>query len=235
MNKKGLSHIEFVVSFVIFIGFIVFAFVFFNPLQSQRTLKSTMDYAWIEVSEEGREEVQTYSISIVTPSFNPLELKIRIDGVPLEYNASVEDVNGIPIPTHRDSAGIVYFTRQTSSDKFFRIRYSKSLSDSGPILPLSSDLTSHYAISSSEIRDLYFEKLLLELNQSYYLNYLGLKQELNLPNRMEFGFVVTLNNKQISAVNQIPEGIEVLSKNDRVEIIRISGQREYADLRVIVW
>lgn len=235
MNKGGLSHIEFVVSFVIFIGFIVFAFVFFNPLQSQRTLKSTMDYAWIEVSEEGMEDIETYSISIVTPSFNPLELKIRIDSVPLEYNASVEDVNGVPILTHRDSAGIVYFTRQTNSEKFFRIKYSKSLNDSGPILPGASDLSSHYAISSSEVEEIYSEKLFLDLNQSYYSDYSGLKQRLNLPNRMEFGFVITFNDYQINAVNQIPEGIEVLSKEDRAQMIRISGEKEYAEVRVLVW
>lgn len=234
MNKKGLSHIEFVVSFVIFIGFIVFAFVFFNPLQSQRTLKSTMDYAWIEVSQEGREDIETYSISIVSP-ITPLELKVRIDGVPLNYNASVEDIDGTPIPTHRDSAGIVYFTRQTNNDKFFRIKYSESLTDSGPILPGASDLSSHYAISSSEVEEIYSEKLFFDLNQSYYSDYSGLKQRLNLPNRMEFGFVVTLSDKQINAVNQIPEGIEILSKNDRIEIVRNSGEREYADLRVLVW
>jgi len=232
MNKKGLSHIEFVVSFVIFIGFIVFAFVFFNPLQSQRTLKSTMDYAWIEVSEEGRERVETYSVSIY-PLFDPSLMRINIPGVPLYYNASVEDEIGNTISTHRGNSGVVYFNR--SGGDFFRIKYSSAIDNGAPILGTTAIGNSQYAISSSEIRDLYFEKLLLELNQSYYLNYLGLKQELNLPNRMEFGFVVTLNNKQISAVNQIPEGIEVLSKNDRVEIIRISGQREYADLRVIVW
>lgn len=233
MNKKGLSHIEFVVSFVIFIGFIVFAFVFFNPLSSQRTLKSTMDYAWIEVSEEGKEEVETYSVSI--NALNNLDLKIRIDDVPIGYNASVEDVDGLPISTHRDSAGIVYFSRNSIDDRFFRIRYAKSLTDSRPPIPAATDLTGNYGISSSEVKDFYFEKLFLELNNSYYMNYSELKEELNLPNRMEFGFIVKFEDSEIRAVNEIPADIEVLSKNDRVEIIRASGKREYAEVTVLVW
>lgn len=236
MNRKGLSHIEFVVSFVIFIGFIVFAFVFFNPLSSQRTLKSTMDYAWIEVSQEGKEKVETYSVSI-DPINNPLntDLKIRINNVPLNYNASVEDVDGVPINTHRDSTGIVYFSRASINDMFFRIRYSPSLTDSIAPLPSATELTNNYAISSSQVEDFYFESLFLELNNSYYSNYSELKEELNLPNRMDFGFIVTFGNSEIRAVNEIPSGIEVLSKNDRVEVIRNSGRHEYGEVTVLVW
>jgi hypothetical protein len=231
MNKRGLSHIEFVVSFAIFVGFLVFAFVFFNPLQSQRTLKSTMDYAWIEVSQEGKESMESYSVSIGTINGNDFE--IVINGVPLEYNASVEDINGNILPTHRDSTGKVYFTRSSLNDEFFKIRYASSFDD-GPIISGAS-LLANYVISSSETRDVYFESSFLRLNETYYSEYTSLKQDLNLPNRIEFGFIVTLDNYQIRAVKDIPEGIEVLSKNDRVEIIRTNGVREFAEVTVIVW
>lgn len=232
MHKRGLSHIEFVVSFVIFIGFLVFAFVFFNPLQSQRTLKSTMDYAWLEVSQKGRESMESYSVSIA--NFNTPSFRILIEGVPLEYNASVEDLNGNILDTHRDSSGIVYFTRNLISDRFFKIRYASSFND-GPVISGTSDLTGSYVISSSEIKDIYFESSFLKLNQSYYSDYIALKQDLNLPNRIEFGFIIDFDNYQIKAMRDVPEGIEVLSKNDRVEIIRLDGVRDFAEVTVIVW
>lgn len=234
MHKRGLSHIEFVVSFVIFIGFLVFAFVFFNPLQSQRTLKSTMDYAWLEVSQEGRESMESYSVSI--GNLNPLGLKIVIDDVPLEYNASVEDLGGNILLTHRDSNGIVYFTRNSINDRFFKIRYASSFEDTGPAINGAGDLQGQYGISSSEVKDIYFEKSFLELNSSYYSDYIELKEDLNLPNRMEFGFIITFDNsRQIRAMRDVPEGIEVLSKNDRVEIIRENGMHEFAEVTVLVW
>ncbi|MEK6924631.1 MAG: hypothetical protein AABW71_00150 [Nanoarchaeota archaeon] len=238
MYKKGLSHIEFVVSFTIFIGFLVFAFVFFNPLQSQRTLKSTMDYAWIEVSREGRENIESYSVSIDTGYASAVNFEIA--GIPLDYNATAEDENGNPIDVHRDSNGIVYLDRGTSN--FIKILYSPALENS-PFVSLGASLgtitptttTGNFYISSSEIKDIYFERLFLELNQSYYSDYAALKEDLNLPNRIDFGFIITFDNHQIRAMNDVPEGIEVLSKNDRVEIIKQNGDHGFAEVTVLVW
>lgn len=192
-----------------------------------------MDYAWIEVSQEGRESMESYSVSIA--DVNPLDLKIRIDSVPLEYNASVEDLNGDILTTHRDSTGVVYFTRNSVNDNFFKIRYASSFEDTGQAIPGALDLTGSHGISSSEIKDIYFEKSFLELNASYYSDYINLKEDLNLPNRMEFGFIVDFDNSQIRAMRDVPDGIEVLSKNDRVEIIRQNGMREFAEVTVVVW
>jgi hypothetical protein len=231
MLKKGLSHIEFVISFVIFIGFIVFAFLFFNPLESQRTLRSTMDYAWIEIGQEAKERVETYSVSIDSTITAPT-IAIDIASVPSGYIGSVEDPNGTPIDSYTDTRG-VHFDR--SDDTFFRIKYSPAiLNNPTPINGLIL-LEDEYYVSSSKIEDLYFERFLLDLNDTYYTNYSGLKQTLNLPNRMEFGFVVKFSNGEISAMRPIPDNAEVLSRSDRIEIIRNSGRREYADLMVRVW
>ena len=94
MFKRGLSHIEFVISFIIFIGFLVFAFVFFNPLQSNRTIESTLDYAWLEVSEEARDVAETYSVSIDPAQVALSLVSLEIPGISPEYNASVEDIDG---------------------------------------------------------------------------------------------------------------------------------------------
>src|SRR5687767_3670455 len=99
MFKRGLSHIEFVISFVIFIAFLVFAFMFFNPLESNRTLKSTSEYAWIELSDLAKAEAETYSISIL--GGYPPAINFEISGIPLNYNASAQDQNGGVIDVHR--------------------------------------------------------------------------------------------------------------------------------------
>jgi len=36
-------------------------------------------------------------------------------------------------------------------------------------------------------------------------------------------------------LNEIPKEVDVLSKNDRVEIVNSSGTKEYAEMSVIVW
>jgi len=72
--------------------------------------------------------------------------------------------------------------------------------------------------------------------ESYFSDYSNLKKEFNLPNRIEFGFRVVFNDgSEITALNEIPKEVDVLSKNDRVEIVNSSGTKEYAEMSVIVW
>jgi hypothetical protein len=231
MGKKGLSHIEFVISFIIFIGFIVFAFIFFNPLESNRTARSTLDYAWIEINQRTKETVDTYSVSIDSSQVSNKDVGVKISGVPNYYNATVEDADGNLIDSE-NTGGIINFNR--NDQYFFRIRFSpltkNGVSPTGLLI-----VPRQYFISSSTSEKLHFEQLFAQMNQSYYSNYNALKQELNLPNRMEFGFIVDFSDKQIKAVKEIPSGLEVISKNDRVEVIREDGRREYAEVTVLVW
>ena len=230
MMKRGLSHIEFVISFVLFIGFVLFAFVFFNPLQSQRTLKSSMDYAWIEVSQETQEKLDTYSVYIFSASG---DVALDISDVHNSYNASVEDVDGNIIETYTNDMGLANF--DSTGNKFFRIKYSLALPKGDKVIngPVLAD--GEYSISSSTSEKIYFESLLLKLNDTYFSDYDVLKQKINLPNRVDFGFVVKFGDIDVLAVNEIPEGVEVLSRSDRIDVIRNSGKRERAELRVLVW
>lgn len=232
MNKRGFGHVEFILSFVIFVGFILFAFVFFNPLQSQRTIKSTVDYAWLEIADETKEKVETYSV-LIDQSFLNQGIEIDIVGIPLQYNASVEDFDGNQIDAYRDAGGSVYFN--TGDKDFFRITYSPAIRNSPLISGTVLIPRDRYIISSSKSEELYFESLLLDLNKTYFSDYNSLKQTFNLPNKMDFGFSVKFSDSEIDAIRSIPEGLDVLSKSDRVEVIRNDGKREYAEVRVLAW
>ncbi len=231
MIKRGLSHIEFIISFVIFIGFILFAFVFFNPLQSERTLKSSMDYAWIEVARETQEKIEFYSVSINSSVLED-KVAIKISGIPSGYNSSVEDVDGNFVESYFDQDGVNFDRR---GKNFFRIKYSPIFQNGQNVIAGSKLNGNEYYISSSNSEKIYFEKLFLELNKSYFSDYSSLKKKINLPNRVDFGFVVKFKDYEIVALKEIPEGLEVLSKSDRIEVIRNQNLREYAEVRVLVW
>src|SRR3989344_9185095 len=112
--KRGFSHVEAIISFVIFIAFLVFAFVFFSPFQSGRTLRSTSDYAWREVAGATEQPLEIYSVVIGTliPVGN---IGITIPGVPAGISATVEPSNGNPIDSYTDSSGIVYFLKPSNN------------------------------------------------------------------------------------------------------------------------
>lgn len=231
MFKRGLSHLEFVISFIIFIAFLVSAFVFFNPLQSNRTLKSTMDYAWIEVTKETKKEVDTYSVLLDQKVTAPV-VGISIDGINVGYNASVKDSSGNVISSYTQN-GVVYFDRP--SDRFVRIEYSKGFRN-GAVKSGGQISSGDFYVSSSENSEIYFQDLFEDLKNEYYANYTQLKRKLNLPSRVDFGFKVVFNNgTEISALKDIPGNLEVLSRSDKVSIILSSGEKQSADLLVMVW
>ena len=44
-NKKGISHIEVIISLVIFIGFLIFLFVFLKPVRNREISQTILDTA----------------------------------------------------------------------------------------------------------------------------------------------------------------------------------------------
>ena len=201
-ERRGLSHIEFVISFVIFIAFVAFAFAFFNPLQSNRTMKSTLDYAWIEIDDATKSDLQTYSVSIDLDI--PVGEKVAIDiiGVPVNFNTSIEDVYGNLTGSYKFGTEVHFAVPENN---FVRIKYSPvfsngvSLGETTLLRESNPGEMGGYKISSSEIEKLNFEALFDNLNKSYFSNYTGLKKQFNLPNRVNFGFVVKFNETYIIA------------------------------------
>ena len=228
--KRGFGHVEAILSFVIFISFIVFAFVFFSPFQSNRTLQSTLDYAWREITDVTEQDLKTYSL--VIDSSAPI-VAIAIPGVS-GFNASVQNSSGSAVPSYTDSAGAVHFQKPINS--FARIlfapRFTAGTTLTGVLLPAAN-----YSISSSENSPARFEQLALDLNATYFANYTGLKKQFNLPNRVHFGFSFKfIDGSEIRASREIPENAEVLSRDDRLSIVRASSKNvEYADVSVFVW
>ena len=227
--RKGFGHVEAVITLVIFIAFIVFAFTFFSPFRASRTLTSTLDYSWREVNDFTSNNLVSYSV-VISPTA-PSSISILIPGSNL--NASVLDSSGKAISSFNNQFG-VHFTKPL--DNFVVIRYSKQFNVGNFII--GSPLTPNdYSISSSDTKDIMFENLFLKLNDTYYSNYTGLKKQFNLPNRVQFGFsVIFSDGSKIEAYQNVPSGVEVISKNDRLLIVRnISLKEEYAEVNVQVW
>lgn len=230
MGKRGISHLEAIISFVFFIGFLIFAFVFFNPFQSNRTLDSSLEYANIEIRDFIQRDVAIYSI-VITSTADPAV--IYIQDVPANSVASVEDSGGTIIPSFTDANG-VHFNR--NGGNFFRIKYSEVFTNGNEISGTLLNEGTDYKISSSSKRKIISEIKLLELNSSYEINYDALKAQFNLPNRVDFGFSAVLSDGiEIKSSREVPDNLEVFGKSDRIEIIRAGGEIEFADFVVNVW
>ncbi|MEK6843953.1 MAG: hypothetical protein AABX83_00855 [Nanoarchaeota archaeon] len=242
MNKRGISHIEVMLSFLIFAGFVIFALYFFNPFQqSSRLIDSSLDYAIREIINNATVNLETFSITMDV-SGGGIIRKIKIAGVDNSKNAVVENRHGAIVPSRRDGnsdntefdTSLVHDNDPTKGFAIFKFSYDfpqGTLTGGGGQLEEDK-----YKITSYNNLELLSENKIKELNNSYNIDYQNLKKGFNLPERVDFGFMLEFNsNDFIEAQKKVPQGVELFSDLKRVEVLRTNGKVQFANLIVRVW
>ncbi len=235
MFKRGLGHIEVVLAFVLFIGFLVFGLYFFNPLDSTRVLDSSLFYAQDAIYKNVSSELVTYSVVLRNVPSNQ-NVALQLDKSSADGSGVyVEDLDGKKLGNSYD-ASILSVDRTSSESDFLTVRFGDFPYQPTQVSNTQSLTSDDFSISSSERREIGSEQRLDALNATYYADYEKLKKEFNLPGRVDFSFsVVFSNNDGIYASRPITEGLEVISKKERKEIVRKDGTIGFADVIVRVW
>ena len=233
MHKRGLSHIEFIISFVIFMGFLIFGFYFFNPLDSNRVLDSSLFYTRDAISRNASSTLVSYSLVISNPPSENVAVSLskgRASGKGVRIEAS----SGQKLMCALDGENSVF---SLSSNRFVVVSFGDFLPCEDEIAePVFLKYPEDYSISSSDEKIILSEYRLRLVNESYWTDYDNLKKQFNLPGRIDFLFSVAFSDSdKIIAERAIPEDIEVLSDIKRTEVIRMDGSRAYADIAVAVW
>ena len=232
--KRGLSHIEVMISFVLFLSFVGFILFFFNPFTNSRLADSSLSYLENKFANDFSAELRQISIKI-SDYYGDEEIPILIPDIPSEMNVGVESKEGRVLPSIRDTlSGMVYLDRQ--GENFVILLFSEDLTPYSPppgqTAPFSEE---NYTIASTINKKVLSERKILELNESYYREYNGLREMLSLPGSVDFDFALLLRNNEIVGERKLPQGQEVFSSFKREEVLLQNGEREFADLIVRVW
>jgi len=245
MEKRGLSHIEVILSFFIFVSFVLFAIYFFSPSKTSRIVDSSLSYTLDEVKKNISVELESFSVILNSSTQGDDLASVEIKGVANELDnkrVRVENSHGVDVNSTETMGEIVQFEIKGGF-------YEGAETNGKAIVKFSEDFTSSdapsgttfapvgsYRVVGGEKKKVLSEKKILLLNESYYNNYDGLKKEFNLPGRTSFGFQIKLDSGEIiEGKKNIPSSLEVFSRSERMEIIRINGRVEFADLTVKVW
>lgn len=236
VNNLGLEHVEFILSFVLFVGFLAFSLYFFSPLRGDKIVDSTLYYAMSELS--GNASVTVESLSVVINS-DVLDLAV---GIPVDGRQDkgilVHDSEGDVLLSYFNTGREIVFV-QRGAERFIVINFGEEF-DQGVLFEGARDLDEgEYSVSSSEINVFLSEKRLKEIAGEYNQGeegYQRIKEDFNLPQRASFAFSLTFSeDDKIEAVREIPGGLEVFSDSKRYEILREDGRTDFADLQVMIW
>lgn len=238
--KRGLAHIEMILAFVLFIGFLIFGLYFFNPIDTTRVLDTSLAYAADEIQENVTTSLIVFGVSL-NESLEEEYMRLSLSAFerPSEpYGVRLENLDGERLLAYREDTN-VYFKREGAS--FIRLYIGMfpdqqdlgARSDEGDFRELG---ISDYITSSSEERHMVSEERILVLQELYENDYRGFKEAFNLPQRVEVGFRLVFSpTESIVAEQQVPESVEVFSQIDRIELVRTTSEITFADLIVTSW
>lgn len=231
--KRGMGHVEVIISFVLFIGFLSFGLYFFNPLDNNRVLDSSLAYAFDELQKNASVDILSYTV--VLNGVVPREITLPLSRANIEGGGvRVEDTTGRSLAVSSNETGIS-FDREANDLVYVRYGPFSSLP---PTLtrPVLLTLEENFSISSSEKEEVMSEIKLRELALHYTNDYEAVKEHFNIPGRVDFSVEVPLpTGENISLTRPVPDGFDVIVRNEREKILLAEGSLVFVDMYVAVW
>ena len=241
MLKKGISHIEVILAFVIFISAVVFTLFFFQPekgMESNVVLQ--LDDILSEVQKNTSTDVTELGIKL---NGDYQSLSVTLPNYPkMESNASAFDNMGNILPSYNIQNGNSYIACAASSNasslpSFFYERISPDITLNNANSGIcSSSNDTYYQIASVSDRKIVSELKLLEINKTYYQNYILLKNTFGIGRNQDFSFEIILpDGNIIGAYSTIPSNVEIFAINKEIEVLRQDGKIQFAEIRMRIW
>jgi len=228
-NKKAQSgHIEMILSFVIFAGFVLVIFVFLNPVTQERISYTALD-------------------SVQSNIFKNLSLSYSSSSISLAEGLVIPNcffVNNIINSTSnlivRDSMGAVKLVKvdseriyiDSAAGRFYKLYYSEAFNSNriSSVDLCQPILAGAYAFGIlSKDSSILYENF-VDFNKSYMSNYNLLKSQLGLKN--DFVYIIYDTNKTVlyqdSLLKHKIKGINTLSRD--IPLRAITKNAEFVDL-----
>ncbi|MCX6749768.1 MAG: hypothetical protein NTW17_03445 [Candidatus Pacearchaeota archaeon] len=241
-NCKG-SHVGFVISFVMFITFVVFIYVLLESRTDfGQNKQNSLEYVKSEIIERVSENMTITSLNVNSPV--PSNTCFHFVGFGDKIST------GSKIMVQNDSGSI--FTADLSADKkdfyinrgsdidstFFKIYSAEdfpSVTETG--MSSCADLSegAGYTIGLSKEEDYTFESKVLWLLNNYTTNYKALKKDIKISPGDEFGFAFIYNNGTEIKTPRINATINIYSERIPVQYIKTDSKRETGFIDVVVW
>jgi hypothetical protein len=231
MKKRGAGNIEFILSFVMFAGFVVAALYLFNPVKDIGSMDSARAYVFDTISKNASIKLDSHSIKVISMTARQGVVGIELAGFP-ERKVRAEDYYGKKLDAYKSGTSV--YVRSGGKD-FMVLKFAEDFEESAPFTRRAID-PSEYQIASSISGEVLSEKRIIQLNESYWKDYAFLKKALGIPSNVDFSFSLEFSNgNAIKAERAAAVRREVFSETRMLEVLKKDGTSEFAYLMVKIW
>jgi hypothetical protein len=235
-NKKGSGHLEMILSFVFFVGFVFLLFLLLKPYDTKSMLDSVMKGLENNIEERTIKNLTSFFLEANTSSGNCFYLDLSLEGSLFNYgysNSYVEELpSGNKVNSSINDIGILKI-KNAPGIKHFKVHISSEFEDSIISEECLAIEEANYDIGSILEREVFSYQELKELNNSYYSDYEGLKEELGIPKI--YDFAITSDEIEIRMERMVPSSSEVLAKNLYYTVLKNDGDLINTGFNIRVW
>ncbi len=246
-NKKGQMHVEIIISFVIFVGFVIFLIVIFNPFK-QTSNEGTTNFVFLNVDNNLSTSLSSVSIKINDPDVIGASkgagcfeidniIGLKCNG---ERNLLVKDKedNILKSQIVSDKIRIETSTLPENEDTFYTLYCSDE------ILPNQDELSNchlldinneDYILGKISEKSVWSRKNLERFNATYFNDYNNLRKEI-VPSGSDFAIkIFDFQKIEFDISNNIPQGVSVFAKSMSIEILNETADIKQASVTVITY
>lgn len=236
MSQRKGTHIGFVLSFVIFVGFLIFLLTIIQPsirtnLNEQNLLNSLKNNLISNVSSD----LTTVSVFVDPPSSGCFILVNFIANTGISTNLKVVNDSGNTFDSYSSGSGLLIDT--TGDNLLLKIRVSKEfpiISSSGPS-GCASINENAYTTGLIKKEEHIFESKINDMIEFYKINYESFKSELKIPSGNEFEFSFTdVDGTTVRTDANIPTNTNIYSEDIHIRYIDENANKVSGILNIII-
>lgn len=237
VNKGGAAHFEMIISFIFFLGFVFFLFLFLKPYDTT-VLSGSVVAALYDTFEE---EVHTNLTSIFLKANHTNTAECFIIKLPDDIfyyaltESKVTDLAGSDRASKLEDSGTDADLKINASDVFYRVAISPEFvpQDPGVCVPFNNVDGEPYVIGSKIERRVISQSAIERMKERYEVEYDALKADLKVPEVFEF-FIIS-EDIGLEMQHNVPSSEEVNTYAYNMEVLNSTGSIVNARFIVGVW
>jgi len=221
-NRRG-SHVEVIVSFIIFVTFVLFIFSVIEPsISTQKDKKNMFDSIELKIIEEISSNMTTITVNFGSGGSGCIDL----EDLNIGKRIVVKDDLGRGVSSSADDNSLQI--NGESAETFFKIYYSEEFDE----LAGSGCSPTSYDLGLTKTSKYIFQKKVIELISR---DYETLKTEFNIPEGVEFGYGIILSNGTTIETNQERLPTNVYIRETPIEYVDLDGNILEGYLKTKIW
>lgn len=225
--KRGAAHFEMIISFVLFIGFVTFLFLFLSPYSTKSVPENLINDVYNSFTEQTLTNLTT--LFLKTDFNRPRCFNVELPEEIFKYGLT-KSVVYAATGEKRDSMISGNKISIDGRDKFFNIFVSPIFSENSLNGCIDAD---PFTIGSVKDQEILAYPKIIDIADEYGTDYSGLKSKLAVP--PNYDFAITSKEIGLSMQRDIPKGVDVLSKSYVEKVLQDNATIINLEFVVKVW